>query len=201
MDKKLVHFKIEKGREVPEELNNAREKITREKNCEFYTVPEGVFDVPLSVEEAKVCDPKKFSNLSGKIYVCNAELADKATKIYDNLKFWKEKAPNIDFLDKEEIQKNVNRYEKELKETIKRYTSSCKEIKKDDIEKEINKFYALETEDYEACTLDISVEPFLPEFLLCSRSGSEPDKYLKNLPYTERDKIYKLVGKTKHIQI
>jgi len=200
--KKLVHFKIDKfGREIPKELDRVREQITKERNCEFYTVPEGVFDVPFQIEEVKICDPREFIKLGGEIYECNAELADKVTQIYDDLKFWKEEAPELGIWSGSEIQRNIKERENILQKTLERYASSCKRVSKNELEKELNKFYALEIEDYEGCSIEINTEPFLPEFLLCAKPDSEADRYLKETPYSKRDKVYNLIGKMKHIQI
>jgi len=199
----IVHFKLPSlGREVPDELNELRKRITGYNKCEFYTVPAGVYDVPMQVKEVKICDPVEFMKLGGKIFVANAELADKVTKVYDDLKFWLyELESDSKVFTKEEILKNIEKYEKEFQEALIEYGSTLREIKKDEIDRVLSEFTVQSVEDYGSCSIDIYVTPYLPEFLLCVEDGSRAEKYLQSLPYVSRFDVYDLVKISKHIQI
>jgi len=199
----LVHFCLPGlGREVPSELEEARRQKTGYDHFEFFTVPSGVFDIPFQVKEARVCDPKRFLDLGGEVFLANAEIADRVTKVYDDVKFWRrELESETTIFPKEEIQTEIEIYELIFQEVISDYASSIHKVERDDIEEVLREFTVQSTEDYGSCNLEISVSPYLPEFLLCFEVGSEAEEYLRSLPIVSRDRVYDLVEMTRHIQI
>ncbi|RLG25520.1 hypothetical protein DRN85_05725 [Methanosarcinales archaeon] len=199
----IVHFCLPAlGREVPVELDEVRRKKTGYDHFEFYTVPGGVFDIPFQVKEAKLCDSRHFLDLGGEIFLANAEIADRVTKIYDDLKFWRREAErDSDIFPEWEIQSVIERCELALQEAIGDYVFSMRKVEKDDLSETLSQFVVQSTEDYGSCSLEISVSPYEPEFLLCFEAGSEAEEYLCSLPIISRDQVYDLVEMGRHIQI
>lgn len=199
----LVHFCLPGlGREVPAELEEARRQKTGYRDFEFYTVPGGVFDVPLRVKEAKLCDPDRFLDLGGEIFLADAEIADRVTQIYDDLKFWRGEAErDSDIFSSAEVEARIQKCELDLRSAVEDYVFSIRKVERDDLADTLSQFTVTSTEDYGACQLEILVSPYEPEFLLCYQEESEAEEYLRSIPIVSRDQVYDLVEMTRYIQI